>query len=159
MRKIFLISALFISVNFIAADDHAMKIESDGTVAEFNYFSVTDPVAFVNSLNMFDKSQCAKKWREESNVKVSLWALRGSPSTHFILVVMIIMSKWKKEEQFLRLALNLQECLQVFQKQLKQIELIIGLLKMRYPEEIGKLIVFLLSSTLKSKEVPKWIMH
>ena len=87
MRKIFLISALFISAYFIDADDHAMKIESDGTVAEFNYFSVTDPVAFVNSLNMFDKSQCAKKWREESNVKVSLWALRGSPSTHFILVV------------------------------------------------------------------------
>jgi hypothetical protein len=87
MRKIFLISALFISANFIAADDHAMKIESDGTVAEFNYFSVTNPVAFVNSLNMFDKSQCAKKWREESDVKVSLWALRGSPSSHFILVV------------------------------------------------------------------------
>ena len=87
MKKIFMFFAFIISANFIVADDHATKIESDGTVAEFNYFSVTNPVAFVNSLNMFDKSQCAKKWREESNVKVSLWALRGSPSTHFILVV------------------------------------------------------------------------
>ena len=27
--------------NLIIADDHEVKIESDGTVAEFNYFSVT----------------------------------------------------------------------------------------------------------------------
>ena len=87
MKKLFLIFTFFMTSNLIIADDHEVKIESDGTVAEFNYFSVTNPVAFVNSLNMFDKSQCAKKWREESNVKVSLWALRGSPSTHFILVV------------------------------------------------------------------------
>tara|TARA_B100000965_G_scaffold335037_1_gene300735 strand:+ start:1435 stop:2169 length:735 start_codon:yes stop_codon:yes gene_type:complete len=87
MKKLFLIFTMFISASFVVADDHEVKIESDGTVAEFNYFTVTNPVAFVNSLNMFDKSECAKKWREESNVNVSLWALRGSPSTHFILVV------------------------------------------------------------------------
>ena len=87
MKKIFFIFVLFLSPNFLTADDHSVKIESDGTVAEFNYFSVTDPISFVNSLNIFDKTDCAKRWREESNVKVSLWALRGSPSTHFILVV------------------------------------------------------------------------
>ena len=87
MKKIFMFFAFIISANFIVADDHATKIESDGTVAEFNYFTVTNPSAFVNSLNMFDQSECAKRWREESNVNVSLWSLRGSPSTHFILVV------------------------------------------------------------------------
>ena len=87
MKKLFLIFTMFVSASFVVADDHEVKIESDGTVAEFNYFTVTNPVAFVNSLNMFDKSECAKRWREESNVNVSLWALRGSPSTHFIIVV------------------------------------------------------------------------
>ena len=62
MKKLFLIFTFFMTSNLIIADDHEVKIESDGTVAEFNYFSVTNPVAFVNSLNMFDKSQCAKKW-------------------------------------------------------------------------------------------------
>ena len=87
MKKLFLIFTMFMSVSIIIADDHEVKIESDGTVAEFNYFTVTNPSAFVNSLNMFDQSECAKRWREESNVNVSLWSLRGSPSTHFILVV------------------------------------------------------------------------
>ena len=87
MKKLFLIFTMFVSVSFIIADDHEVKIESDGTVAEFNYFTVTNPSAFVNSLNMFDQSECAKRWREESDVNVSLWSLRGSPSTHFILVV------------------------------------------------------------------------
>ena len=57
MKKLFLIFTFFMTSNLIIADDHEVKIESDGTVAEFNYFSVTNPVAFVNSLNMFDKSQ------------------------------------------------------------------------------------------------------
>lgn len=86
-KKFLLICILFVSSDFLIADGHADKIASDGTVAEFNYFSVTNPVDFMKSLDMFDKSECANKWREESNVKVSLWALRGSPSSHFILVV------------------------------------------------------------------------
>ena len=35
----------------------------------------------------FDKSKCAEDWRNESGVMVSLWSLRGSRNTHFILVV------------------------------------------------------------------------
>ena len=42
------------------------KIESDGTVGEFNYFTVTDPSSFMKALNDFDKSECAKSWRNES---------------------------------------------------------------------------------------------
>lgn len=63
------------------------KIESDGTVGEFNYFTVTDPSSFMKALNDFDKSECAKSWRNESGADVSLWALRGSGNSHFILVV------------------------------------------------------------------------
>ena len=70
-KKILLICILFVSSDFLIADDHAVEIASDGTVAEFNYFSVTNPVDFMKSLDMFDKSECANKWREESNVKVS----------------------------------------------------------------------------------------
>jgi hypothetical protein len=66
---------------------NADEIKSDGTVAEFNYFTVTSPNKFMKALNMFDKSDCAKKWRDESGADTSLWALRGSGSSHFILVV------------------------------------------------------------------------
>ena len=78
--------SLILSFNLIA-DDHNVKIESDGTVGEFNYVTVTDPINFMMALDEFDKSECGNKWRDESKVNVSLWALRGSgSSTHFILV-------------------------------------------------------------------------
>ena len=78
--------SLILSFNLIA-DDHNLKIESDGTVGEFNYVTVTDPINFMMALDEFDKSECGNKWRDESKVNVSLWALRGSgSSTHFILV-------------------------------------------------------------------------
>ena len=81
-----IISFLFItSINLIS--DETVSMESDGTVAEFNYLTVTDPASFMMALDRFDKSDCAKKWREESGVAVSLWSLRGSGSSHFILVV------------------------------------------------------------------------
>ena len=81
-----IISFLFItSINLIS--DETVSMESDGTVAEFNYLTVTDPASFMMALDRFDKSDCAKKWREESGVLVSLWSLRGSGSSHFILVV------------------------------------------------------------------------
>ena len=82
----------FISIVLIASfnlysDDHMVPMESDGTVLEFNYLTVTDPTNFMMALDKFDKSNCAKKWRDESGVAVSLWSLRGSGSSHFILVV------------------------------------------------------------------------
>tara|TARA_B100000945_G_scaffold69654_1_gene52847 strand:- start:253 stop:930 length:678 start_codon:yes stop_codon:yes gene_type:complete len=64
-----------------------VKMESDGTIMEFNYLTVTDPQNFMNVLDRFDKSECAENWRNESDVGVSLWSLRGSGNTHFILVV------------------------------------------------------------------------
>ena len=69
----------------VMADE--VKMESDGTIMEFNYLTVTDPQNFINVLDRFDKSECAENWRNESNVGVSLWSLRGSGNTHFILVV------------------------------------------------------------------------
>ena len=70
---------------YVMADE--VKMESDGTIMEFNYLTVTDPQNFMNVLDRFDKSECAENWRNESNVGVSLWSLRGSGNTHFILVV------------------------------------------------------------------------
>ena len=70
-----IISFLFItSINLFS--DETVSMESDGTVAEFNYLTVTDPASFMMALDRFDKSDCAKKWREESGVLVSLWSLR-----------------------------------------------------------------------------------
>ena len=74
--------------NLIAlADDKNVTMESDGTIMEFNYLTVTDPQNFMSTLDRFDKSKCAEDWRNESGVMVSLWSLRGSRNTHFILVV------------------------------------------------------------------------
>ena len=83
--SIFTLGFLLSFNSYVLADDH--KIQSDGTVGEFNYFTVTDPIKFMKALNDFDKSDCAKNWRNGSGADVSLWALRGSGSSHFILVV------------------------------------------------------------------------
>ena len=85
MKNIFTLLAFCFAISPLANAEE-VSIESDGSVAEFNYVSVTDPVAFMQSLDKFDKSKCAAKWREESGVNVSLWSLRGSGSSHFILV-------------------------------------------------------------------------
>ena len=42
-------------------------MESDGTIMEFNYLTVT-ATNFMNILDKFDKSECAKNWRDESGV-------------------------------------------------------------------------------------------
>ena len=83
--SIFTLGFLLSFNSYVFADDH--EIQSDGTVGEFNYFTVTDPKKFMKALNDFDKSDCAKNWRNESGADVSLWALRGSGNSHFILVV------------------------------------------------------------------------
>ena len=86
MKK-YLYAALVVfcfNVNITAEE---VKMESDGTIMEFNYLTVTDPQNFMMALDKFDKSKCAEKWRSESDVGVSLWSLRGSGSSHFILVV------------------------------------------------------------------------
>ena len=87
MKKYLLFTAfiVFCFNETIIAEE--VKMESDGTIMEFNYLTVTDPQNFMNALDRFDKSKCADKWRSESGVGVSLWALRGSGSSHFILVV------------------------------------------------------------------------
>ena len=76
----------FLSINLMS-DGHEVTMDSDGTIHEFNYLTVTDPTNFMMALDRFDKSKCAQKWRDESNVNVSLWSLRGTGSSHFILVV------------------------------------------------------------------------
>ena len=43
---IYISLSLILSFNLIA-DDHNVKIESDGTVGEFNYVTVTDPINFM----------------------------------------------------------------------------------------------------------------
>jgi len=86
MKK-YLYTALVVfcfNVNITAEE---VTMESDGTIMEFNYLTVTDPQSFMMALDKFDKSKCAEKWRSESDVGVSLWSLRGSGSSHFILVV------------------------------------------------------------------------
>ena len=84
--KYFISFLLLVTFN-LYSDDHMVSIESDGSVGEFNYVTVTNPMNFMTALDEFDKSSCAKKWRAESDVDVSLWALRGSgSSSHFILV-------------------------------------------------------------------------
>ena len=86
MKK-YLYTALVVfcfNVNITAEE---VTMESDGTIMEFNYLTVTDPQSFMMALDKFDKSKCAEKWRSESDVGVSLWSLRGSGSSHFILAV------------------------------------------------------------------------
>ena len=86
MKNIFTLLAFCFAISsFTNAEE--VSIESDGSVADFNYVSVTDPMTFMQSLDKFDKSKCAEKWRSESDVGVSLWSLRGSGSSHFILAV------------------------------------------------------------------------
>ena len=77
MKNIFTLLAFCLVISpFTNAEE--VSIESDGSVAEFNYVTVTDPAEFMKTLNKFYKSECASKWREESGVNVSLWSLRGS---------------------------------------------------------------------------------
>ncbi len=86
MKKYLYLMLVTFSFNLSVIADE-VKMESDGTIMEFNYLTVTDPQNFMNILDKFDKSECAKNWRDESGVGVSLWSLRGSGNTHFILVV------------------------------------------------------------------------
>ena len=48
--KNFISLSLILSFSLIA-DDHSVKIESDGTVGEFNYVTVTDPINFMMALD------------------------------------------------------------------------------------------------------------
>ena len=86
MKKLIYTTFIIFCFNLSVMADE-VKMESDGTIMEFNYLTVTDPQNFMNVLDRFDKSECAENWRNESDVGVSLWSLRGSGNTHFILVV------------------------------------------------------------------------
>jgi hypothetical protein len=86
MKK-YLYAALVVYCFNVSITAEEVKMESDGTIMEFNYLTVTDPQNFMNVLDEFDKSKCADNWRNESGAGVSLWSLRGSGNSHFILVV------------------------------------------------------------------------
>ena len=86
MKKFIYTTFIIFCFNLSVMADE-VKMESDGPIMEFNYLTVTDPQNFMNVLDRFDKSECAENWRNESDVGVSLWSLRGSGNTHFILVV------------------------------------------------------------------------
>ena len=86
MKKFIYTTFIIFCFNLSVMADE-VKMESDGTIMEFNYLTVTDTQNFMNVLDRFDKSECAENWRNESDVGVSLWSLRGSGNTHFILVV------------------------------------------------------------------------
>ena len=53
MKNIFTLLAFCFAISPFA-NAKEVSIESDGSVAEFNYVSVTDPVAFMQSLDKFD---------------------------------------------------------------------------------------------------------
>ena len=48
-----IISFLFLTSIKIFSDE-TISMESDGTVAEFNYLTVTDPASFMMALDRFD---------------------------------------------------------------------------------------------------------
>lgn len=98
----------------IQADD--VKMESDGTIMEFNYLTVTDPQNFMMSLDKFDKSKCAENWRNESGVGVSLWSLRGSGNSHFILVVYENADKMEKGRAIFNSCYESSAMIKSFQK-------------------------------------------
>ena len=84
MRKIlFSILITIFSVN-IFSDDHGIK--PGNVVAEFHYFDVLDPAAFVSAMDTFYLSDCAKRWHSESGAQVALMGITGSGWTHFIYV-------------------------------------------------------------------------
>ena len=98
MNKILKITCIFTIIFSIQASyaSETVSMESDGTIMEFNYLTVTDPQSFMMALDKFDKSNCAKTWRKESGVGISLWSLRGSGNSHFILVVYENANKMEK---------------------------------------------------------------
>ena len=53
--KYFISFSLLITFN-LYSDDHMVSIESDGSVGEFNYVTVTNPMNFMTALDEFDLS-------------------------------------------------------------------------------------------------------
>ena len=150
MKNIFTLLAFCLAISPFANAEE-VSIESDGSVAEFNYVSVTDPV--VHEIDKFDKSKCAAKWREESGVNVSLWSLRGSGSSHFILVNYDNWDMMEKGRAVFTACPAAAMMLNIFKHQLILIGLGIGSLKMHFLEETGSQIQSLEKLTLKLMKV------
>ena len=135
-----------------------VTMESDGTIMEFNYITVTDPQNFMMALDKFDKSKCADKWRTESDVGVSLWSLRGSGSSHFILVVYENAEKMEMGRAIFNSCNESAAMIKSFQKILILIDHGTGLLKMLLQQVNGPQIQFLLSIISKLKKAMKVII-
>ena len=56
MKKYLYLMLVIFSFNLSVIADE-VKMESDGTIMEFNYLTVTDPQNFMNILDKFDKSE------------------------------------------------------------------------------------------------------
>ena len=57
--KYFISFSLIITFN-LYSDDHMVSIESDGSVGEFNYVTVTNPMSFMMALD--PPAPCADCW-------------------------------------------------------------------------------------------------
>ena len=64
MTKNILITILLSFLSFSALADES-KLRPGSGVYEFHFFNVTNPTGFVNAIETFDASSCAKKWRDE----------------------------------------------------------------------------------------------
>lgn len=72
---------VFMSLQLIA-DDHT----SDNRVAEFHYFNVNDPAAFVSAMDTHNASECAEQWQSQSKATVLLSMVTGSDVSHMVYV-------------------------------------------------------------------------
>ena len=64
MTKNILITILLSFFSFSALADES-KLRPGSGVYEFHFFNVTNPAGFINAIETFDASSCAKKWRDE----------------------------------------------------------------------------------------------
>ena len=85
MTKNILITILLSFFSFSALADES-KLRPGSGVYEFHFFNVTNPAGFVNAIETFDASSCAKKWRDESGANVGLYSRMGGGHSHIILV-------------------------------------------------------------------------
>ena len=85
MKKIILFLIVFMPINTFS-DDHS-SLKPGDTFAEFYLFSVTDPQKFVQAIDTFDASDCAKNWRDSTGVNIGLYAIGGGVHSHQVLVV------------------------------------------------------------------------
>ena len=94
MRILYL---LILSLTFLplSGDDHDV-VKPGGEVGEFHYFDVLNPAAFVGAMDKFHASNCSKTWHSESGAAVALWELQVLVGRILFMLVMKILTKWRK---------------------------------------------------------------